>query len=90
MRSFHCVLFGKVKEGFFPTWVHDQAVQLGLCGWVRRLADDKVEVLAQGDEDKIKELALRLRQGTALNPIDDVRSDWLEYEKTYAKFEIRA
>ena len=90
MRSLHCVVFGTVTDGFFPSWVHDQEVQLGLAGWVRRLAEDKVEVLAQGAEDKARELALRLRQGTAVTRVDEVRTDWIEYEKAYQAFEIRA
>lgn len=85
----HYVVNGKVQGVFFRSWVFDQARSLGVKGWVRNVTDGKVEVLGQGEEDALKSLKERLMQGSSLAQVQNVESNWTEYEKTYDDFEIR-
>lgn len=89
IRSLQCVISGKVQGVYFRSWVHDQALGLGVKGWVRNVAEGKVEVLAQGAEDAVNELKTRLLQGSNLSRVEHVDSKWLDYDKEHAEFEIR-
>ena len=89
MNSLHCVVTGQVQGVCFRSWVFDQAQSLGLTGWVRNLDDGKVEILAQGDEASAEEFKKRLRRGSQLSRVEDVKGTWIDYEKTYSGFEIR-
>ncbi|MFV0420715.1 acylphosphatase [Oleidesulfovibrio sp.] len=89
MKSLHCVVTGNVDSGSFLAWVHDQAAALSLTGWVRKLETGKVEVLAQGDEEGANKLRTLLKQGSALSGILEMKADWIDYEKSYDRFEMR-
>ncbi len=89
IRSLQCIVTGKVQGVMFRAWTFDQANSLKLNGWVRNLADGKVEVLAQGNEDKISEFKTRLFTGSTLSRVEDVQCKWIEYDKEHSEFQIR-
>jgi acylphosphatase len=91
VRSLQCLISGKVQGVMFRSWVLDQAQSLNVTGWVRNLSDGKVELLAQGDEDKINELRVRVLAGANLSPakVENVECQWLEYDKKHTTFEMR-
>lgn len=62
---------GLVQGVGFRYFVERAALELGLRGWVKNLADGSVEVYAIGAEGQLSELAGRLRQGP---PYSDVRA----------------
>ena len=88
-RSLRCVVSGKVQGVYFRAWTHDQAVSLGLKGWVRNIADGQVEALAQGPTEALEEFRVRLRQGSPLSRVDALECDWLDYDKAHTVFDIR-
>ncbi len=57
------LISGRVQGVFFRAYTRDEARRLGLRGWVRNLPDGRVEVLAQGDPDKLRSLESFCRQG---------------------------
>ena len=87
--SLHATVSGKVQGVYFRAWVFDQAVSLGLTGWVRNLRDGQVEVLAQGEDAALAALKERLPQGSPLSQVASVKADMIDYEKQYAEFSIR-
>lgn len=89
IRSLQCIVTGNVQKCAFRAWTAEQAQSLGVRGWARNLADGTVEVLAQGDEDNILELKKRLLRGSPLSKVTDVKTQWLDYDKDHAAFEIR-
>nr|WP_167942227.1 acylphosphatase [Desulfobaculum xiamenense] len=90
VRSLQCVVTGKVQGVMFRSWVHDQARNLGVNGWIRNLADGTVEVLAQGDEESINTLKRRLLAGPPLSRVDNVQCKWIDYDKEHQGFQIRS
>jgi len=90
MRSLQCIVTGKVQGVFFRSWVHDQASSLNVKGWVRNLAEGKVEVLAQGEEAAVEELRTRLQVGSSLSRVEKVDSQWIDYDKEHSEFQIRS
>ena len=61
---------GKVQGVFFRASTREQALQLGLSGQARNLADGSVEVLAVGDAAAIDALETWLWQGPAQARVD--------------------
>jgi len=87
--SLHATVTGKVQGVYFRAWVSDQAQGLGLTGWVRNLADGKVEILAQGAPDALNMFKERLPLGSPLSRVDAVETKTIDYDKHYANFQIR-
>jgi acylphosphatase len=88
-KSLHCVVKGRVQGVFFRAWVYDQAIQRGLAGWVRNLAHGPVEVLAQGDEQSLRNFKNLLRQGAPLSRVEDAQCRMIEHGQSYNNFQIR-
>ena len=59
----HGYVSGRVQGVSFRQATAAQAERLDLDGWVRNLADGRVEVLFEGEEAAVDELASWLRQG---------------------------
>ncbi|MDQ7032851.1 MAG: acylphosphatase [Desulfonauticus sp.] len=89
MKTIECIVSGKVQGVCFRAWTADQAKNLDVKGWVRNLEDGKVEVLAQGEEDALKEFKKRLLIGPPMSRVIDVQCKEIEYDKVYPEFEIR-
>ena len=54
---------GEVQGVFYRGWSVDTARGLGVRGWVRNRRDGTVEMLVQGEEEAVKRLIERCRQG---------------------------
>lgn len=51
---------GHVQGVGFRWWTRSQALELGLAGHARNMADGRVEVVVQGDREAVAELGRRL------------------------------
>ncbi|TVQ97776.1 MAG: acylphosphatase [Desulfovibrionales bacterium] len=92
-RSLNCVFTGKsasaMPGGEFKEWIMNEAKNLSINGWVRSLHDDRLEVLAQGSDENLQELRVRILQGPPLSKVTDLECKWIEYEKAFSSFEMR-
>lgn len=52
-QRIHVFFIGKVQGVGFRQSVHDYAVELGLKGWVKNLEDQRVEMVAEGNENDL-------------------------------------
>jgi acylphosphatase len=73
----------------FRYYTRQQAVQLGLTGWVRNLWDGRVEALAEGEEVKVRQLIEWSRRGPSSARVDDVEIVWEEPSGEFVDFDIR-
>jgi acylphosphatase len=53
---------GRVQGVGFRWWTRARALELGLVGHARNAGDGRVEVVAQGDADRIRELIALLEE----------------------------
>jgi acylphosphatase len=84
----HIVVAGRVQGVFFRDHTRRWAASLGLTGWVRNLLDGRVEVLAEGEKDKIEGLIANLKEGPPLARVEDVDITWEEFRNEFSDFRI--
>ena len=73
----------------FRDALRSEALQLGVTGWVRNLADGAVEVLAQGDPAAVAALLEWARRGPPAARVERVECGppAAEHDRPYARFE---
>jgi len=72
MIARHFTVSGHVQGVGFRWFVVREASSRGLTGWTRNLPDGRVEVLAQGEPDAVRELAEALARGPSAARVDRV------------------
>ena len=68
----HFLIRGRVQGVGFRWFVHREAAELGLRGWVRNTETGEVEVVAAGDPDSLADLRTELHKGSRGSRIDAV------------------
>lgn len=63
---------GKVQGVGFRYFTQLEARALQVQGYAKNLADGRVEVHVQGDEDKVERLCLWLHHGPPASRVDDI------------------
>jgi acylphosphatase len=69
----HYQVEGRVQGVGFRWFVHGEAAELGLRGWVRNTEDGCVEVVAAGTSEQMEALEAVLRKGSRGSRVDRVR-----------------
>ena len=66
----HFLIQGRVQGVGFRWFVHREASELDLRGWVRNTEDGDVEVVASGSAEDLAELRTSLRRGPRGSRVD--------------------
>ena len=74
----HFLIKGRVQGVGFRWYVHREASELDLRGWVRNTEEGDVEVVASGDSADLAELRASLRRGPRGSRVDHVIEHYLE------------
>ena len=80
---------GRVQGVFFRAWAQGQARELGISGWIRNCADGSVEAHLAGEEDAVRRMIERMRQGPANASVDDLQVEEMAPETPSGRFEVR-
>ncbi len=89
MKSYTCIIEGKVTGGKFQSWVLSTAQQLGLKGWVRNIADQKAEILIQGSVEAYSAFREKLKTESPVPDLKSVSCNAMDYDKVHEHFEVR-
>jgi len=83
------VVHGYVQGVNFRYFVLRLAGSLDLKGYVRNLPDGSVEVVAEGERDRLERLVEQLKVGPRAARVTDVEERWADYSGEFADFRIR-
>lgn len=86
MRT-HVIYSGRVQGVGFRYTAQSIARDLGLTGWVKNRRDGTVELLAEGTEEKLKELLGSIEQDFS-SSIRDAEATWSEATGEFADFSV--
>jgi len=84
----HVSVTGRVQGVFFRAWMHEQAAELGIKGWVRNCPDGRVDAHIEGEQVAVDQLVERLHHGPPSAKVDDVRL-WNVELFDFDDFEVR-
>lgn len=84
----HVYYSGRVQGVGFRYTAERFALDLNLCGYVRNLPDNRVEVVCEGDRVKIEDLLKRITQSNLGPHIKKVQCLWEPPTNEFADFSI--
>ncbi|OPZ11026.1 MAG: Acylphosphatase [candidate division BRC1 bacterium ADurb.BinA364] len=88
MPCLHCIVEGRVQGVGFRYFAENQALALGLSGWVRNLRDGSVETEAEGPREALEQYLAALRRGPAFARVSALRETWSEAEGRLQGFRV--
>jgi acylphosphatase len=80
MKHWMIRVHGKVQGVWFRKYSCEEALRLGLRGWVRNEPDGSVLIKAEGKEESLRELMRWCQQGPPLAAVTKVEVEALEME----------
>src|SRR5512135_1953028 len=83
------IIHGIVQGVFFRASTRDEAMRIGVGGWVRNLPDGTVEALFEGEKKKVEELLGWCHKGPLGAQVSRVDVFWEPYRGEYHQFDIR-
>jgi acylphosphatase len=87
-KRVHVIVKGRVQGTFFRAATQREARRLGITGWVKNRQDGSVELLAEGEEDAIRELTSWANHGPSAARVDGVDVRWRGYTGEFPEFSI--
>jgi acylphosphatase len=82
-------LFVNVKDISFNYFAKEKSKHLSLKGWMKNLPTGEVEVVFEGDEDRILEMIEWCKKGPSLFRDNIIRVEFSDYVGEFENFEIR-
>lgn len=82
------LITGLVQGVFFRREITDLARNLGVTGWVRNIPDGSVEVICEGDKDKLDRVIQFCRVGPSGARVRNVDVDWFDFRGEFRGFRI--
>ena len=88
-RAVHGLVSGRVQGVFYRASFQRTASSLGLTGWVRNLADGRVEFLVQGAPEGVRKIVDWAGEGPAHARVAGVDCRDVAFDPGLTDFEIR-
>lgn len=85
----HVIVHGRVQGVWFRQSTKDEALRLGVHGWVRNLPDRTVEAVFEGEKRKVEEIVGWCHRGPAGAEVTAVDIAWERPRGEFAHFDIR-
>ena len=84
IKRIHAIVKGKVQGVFYREFTRREADLSGVSGYVSNMKDGNVEIVAEGEEKKLKEFERKFRKGPLMAFVTDVE---LKEEQATGEFE---
>jgi acylphosphatase len=89
-KRLHARVLGRVQGVGFRYYVMTTAGELGLTGWVRNRRDGTVEVIAEGELDRLRSLVKALERGSRSSAVQEVKADLQPPSGEFDSFYVRS
>lgn len=88
MKRVRLIISGYVQGVGFRAWVRYQAQKLGVTGWVKNREDESVEVVAEGKNQAVTQLAALCHRGPPVGSVSRVDKSVEPYTGEFQDFSI--
>lgn len=89
MKHLHLKIHGRVQGVFFREEARQKSQELGLSGYVKNLPDGTVEVVAEGEEEVLKNMLEWCKIGPRHAKVEKVEESWNDVgESEFETFKI--
>ena len=86
----HVWVKGRVQAVGFRAFVQQNAVQIGVTGWVRNVGYDTVEAVAEGTKEQIDGFLRMVKRGPMGSRVDEAREEWEQVRGEFDSFRVKA
>jgi acylphosphatase len=85
----HALIGGRVQGVSFRYYTYQEALRLGVEGWVRNLHDGRVEAVFQGDRPLVERMLAWCRMGPTGARVEAVEVEWWDPRQDLSHFQVR-
>jgi len=89
MKRYHLYVSGIVQGVGFRWYSQKIGRKIGVYGWVKNLPDGRVEIVVEGEDEKVERFIKELKEGYLGENIRDIEKIEEEYKGEFKGFEIR-
>jgi acylphosphatase len=76
MKELYCKVHGNVQGVAFRAFAQKEARVLGVTGFAKNIEDGAVEVVAQGQEVKLREFLYKISVGPQEAEVESIDTNW--------------
>ena len=84
----HVIISGRVQGVFFRGNTRNEAEKQNVNGWVRNLADGRVEAVFEGEKADVDKLISFAGTGPSRAKVRDLDIKWMDYTGEFNDFQI--
>lgn len=88
MNTYDWIVSGRVQGVGFRYFTYTIASKYNLKGWVKNLSDGNVEIMVQGDIDRVSNLKKYIERGNMFIKVEKIEEQTLTTQE-FPDFEIR-
>lgn len=88
MKRYHLYIRGYVQQVGFRWYTRKIAEETGISGWVKNLADGRVEVVAEGENSNLISFLQKIRSGYLGKNISGINKSDEPYTGKFTSFDI--
>ena len=81
-------IYGRVQGVWYRASTEKVARQLGVNGWVKNNFDGSVSVVAEGEEEVLKNFINWCWQGPPSAKVERIEEQWEDYKGEFSEFKV--
>jgi len=85
----HIIVHGVVQGVFFRSTTAEKGLSLGLTGWAKNLPDGTVEIISEGEKEKLERLVEWSKKGPPSAVVTSIDVNWEEPKNEFETFNVR-
>ena len=86
----HVWVHGRVQGVGFRAFVQQNAIQIGVTGWVRNVGYGTVEAVAEGSKKQVDDFLRMVKRGPLASRVEDSREEWKKATGEFKYFRVKA
>lgn len=87
-KEIEVTITGRVQMVMFRDFAKRKADNFGICGTVENLIDGSVRIIAQSEEEKLREFINLINKGTIFSRVEKIKVKWKDIKDRFEDFKI--